>query len=241
MYEKSVVIFVFLANIFALRRDPPYSMIYMKSLPLFVIMTFIFSSCSTQILPSEESLTSRIINIETTAPNGSSGRGVILRSGEVLTSLHVVNSCIRWQLISWENPYTSEWCFILEHREKRIIQTISLTNRDTDVAYLLYSWSHDAAQKPLILQENPQIWEQVFALVSRSGSWQKREGHIRELNTSYQAYTDHLSGAILSWALVTDIVLERGESGTPLWTASWELIGVVSAVDTTGKKSYIVR
>lgn len=61
------------------------------------------------------------------------------------------------------------------------------------------------------------------------------------IDISYIAYDGSLSGTLLSGGIMTDMILSPGESGTPIWTASGELIGVMSAVDNAGKRSYIVQ
>ncbi len=82
----------------------------------------------------------------------------------------------------------------------------------------------------------------VFALVSRSGSWQKIEWKITNTSESYIGYDPTLRlSQIYTGALETDILLEPGESGTPIWTLSWELLGIMSAVDREKGRSYIVR
>ena len=201
----------------------------------------LMASCSMVSPLSQDSMIVRIVDIETTAPNGSSGHGVILRSGEVLTSLHIVRTCLRSQVSSWAVTYKSAWCSIIENGRKNIIQSITVPNNDQDVAYLSYSWTQDMNSITLISLQDITIWQPISALLNRSGAWQRIDGHILELNVAYRAYDGDLEGKIFTGALVTNILLELGESGTPIWTHSWELIGVVSAVDRGGKRSYIVR
>ena len=201
----------------------------------------LMASCAMVSPPTQESMMARIVDIETMSPHGSSGHGVILRSGEVLTSLHIVRTCLRSRVSLWIATYHSVWCSIIENGRKNIIQSITVPNRDRDLAYLSYSWTQDTNSIDPMSLQNITIWQPISALLNRSGAWQRIDGHILELNVSYRAYDGDLEGKIFTGALVTDILLELGESGTPIWTHSWELIGVMSAVDRGGKRSYIVR
>ena len=82
----------------------------------------------------------------------------------------------------------------------------------------------------------------VFALVSRSGSWQKIEWKITNTSQSYIGYDGALRlSQLYTGAIETDILLEPGESGTPIWTLSSDLIGIMSAVDREKGRSYVVK
>lgn len=211
----------------------------MRSLFFLILLAVLLTGCFP--LESQQSLITRIVDIETIAPNGSSGHGVILRSGEVLTSLHVVRTCLGSGERVWIDRYASLWCSLIENGEKKSISAITIPNTDRDSAYLSYSWAQDRSSGDLVLGQDLDIWQWVYALVNRSGRWIRLDGHILDLHVSYQAYSSDLEGHIFTGATLSDILLESGESGTPIWTLSWELIGVVSAVDRGGKKSYIVR
>ena len=60
----------------------------------------------------------------------------------------------------------------------------------------------------------------VFTLTSYSGSWQRKEGKIIALDRAYIGYDTLLSGTLFTGAIETDLVLEKGESGLPLWSLS---------------------
>ncbi len=81
----------------------------------------------------------------------------------------------------------------------------------------------------------------VYALVLWDGIWKRQEGKIISLSGSYVGYDTTLSGTTFTWAIEIDIVLEPWASGTPIWTLSGWLIGIMSASDDIGKRGYIVR
>ena len=82
----------------------------------------------------------------------------------------------------------------------------------------------------------------VFALVSRSGSWQKIEWKITNTSQSYIGYDSTLRlSQVYIGAIETDILLEPGESGTPIWTLSSELLGIMSAVEREKGRSYVIK
>ena len=68
------------------------------------------------------------------------------------------------------------------------------------------------------------LGDRLYALVSRSGSWQRIEGHVTRVDATYMAYDRSLSGTLFTGAIETDIVLLPGESGTPVWSFSGGLI-----------------
>ena len=76
-------------------RSSPYSMVHMKLYIPLLLSIPLMASCSMVSSLSQDSMMARIVDIETMSPHGSSGHGVILRSGEVLTSLHIVRTCLR--------------------------------------------------------------------------------------------------------------------------------------------------
>ncbi len=81
------------------------------------------------------------------------------------------------------------------------------------------------------------VWEWVLILTETG----RVQGRILGLSQDYLGYDATLSGKLLSWTIVTDIIIDHGESGTPLWTLSGELIGIMSAVNQVEGKSYGVR
>ncbi len=93
----------------------------------------------------------------------------------------------------------------------------------------------------LLRYETPLPDMSIHALVSRSGSWSRIDGKILAIDQKYMAYDRVLSGRVFTWGIETDIVLEKGESGSPIWSNSGWLIGVMSAVDREGRRGWVVR
>ena len=69
--------------------------------------------------------------------------------------------------------------------------------------------SLSASSLPSLSIRKPILGEDIFALVSRSGSWHRIHGKVLALDQEYIAYDASLSGTLLSGATLTDIVLEK--------------------------------
>ena len=194
----------------------------MKWYILPLILIAILSSCS-----SSNSYTPRDTLVEIRESDGHIvGRWVLLSGDTLTTSAHVLRDCKKSQCIYVSQKYgnltPSGQVYTYADRDRVDIRLTPLLT-------------------PTILWSDPQIDEPVYALVSRSGSWQRIDGKILGIDASYTWYDDALSGTTFTGATSTDIVLEKWESGTPIWTLSWELIGVMSAVDIAEKRGYVVR
>ncbi len=203
-----------------------------------IISLFLMTSCSQQIIQSDPR--SRIVHIGSQSMAWVHGKWVILRSWLVLTSRHVVEKCTNWVQKNESWIYSAHWCFILfPDTKKSSIESIEFPDSSRDMARVSYlsAWTSSFSEiSPkwiwqLTLGENIRVYTQTDII----------EGKILEFDSSYIGYDSTLSGKLLSWSVVTDIILPPGESGMPIWTRSGELIGVVSAVDTVGKRSYIVE
>lgn len=81
----------------------------------------------------------------------------------------------------------------------------------------------------------------VYVLRSLSGVYKRYDTQVTALDRDYIAYDESLSWTYLTWGVEISLAFEKGESGLPVWTTSWVLIGVLSATDVTTGKSYIVQ
>jgi S1-C subfamily serine protease len=197
---------------------------------LIIFICILLTSCAIEWV-TDETLRSRIVDIEWRW--GEMSRWVILETGRVMTVRHGVDACI--EEVSWAGTYPSLWCAIIHWGQRYPITTITLPDMRRDIALLEYT----SGESYTSLRQSSELSlrQEIYILTSTG----KFSGQIISLTPSYIAYDTHLSGSLLSWAIMTDIVVERGESGTPIWTLSGELIWVVSAVDIVGKRSYGVR
>ena len=211
----------------------------MKYLLPLILFSFLVS-CSQANL-SDAELRMRIVEIHSTGRGGVHGRWVILSPGVILTSRHVVEDCrdpsYSW---TWETP--SRGCSVSIEWWQQSISTLVFPDTRRDIATLSYiregnlkkSW-YDAL--PLVSSWSLIIGQEIYTLTTTG----RIMGKILALAPSYIGYDVSLSWRLLSWSIMSDIVLGPGESGTPVWTWSGMLIGVMSAVDPIGKRSYIVQ
>ncbi len=203
----------------------------------FIPMLLIIASCSHDRGPlSEQTLRSRIVDIESTQPYGSAGKWVILSTGHILTSRHVVERCARWwdMSLSWSTGFL---CRVLLNGQKYPIHEIHFPDPSRDIALLEADLEQYYPLIPELSELELTAWESVFILTATG----RISGSIIGLAQDYIGYDATLSWRTLSGTVVTDIVVDRGESGTPIWTTAGEFIGVMSAVDRVGKRSYGVR
>lgn len=208
--------------------------IIMKSL-FFIIFTIAFLSAC-QIQEQAISPHDRQVTILTT--HGSMGRWVILSEDTFLTARHLISECISPNASSWSFSVLAWRCHIDRKGNIYPITTITLPSDHSDGAYGTYSGGDQhIASLQLVPESSLTPWSPITIY---SGSY-RRMWKILARDISYIAYDTYLSGSLLSGAIITDILVDRWESGTPIWTLSGELIWVVSAVDIVGKRSYGVR
>ncbi len=154
-------------------------------------------------------------------------RGVMTDDATLMTVTHVLRECqkvrCRYTSSVWDRLLLDD--HILDIHGDKV--TLPLSLGSWLVAPIYY--------------EIPLVGMSVYALVSRSGSWSRIDGKIVSVESEYIAYDTSLSGTLFTWAIMTDILLEKWESGTPIWSLSGWLIGVMSAVDREGKKGWVVR
>ena len=145
--------------------------------------------------------------------------GVKMNEDTILTATHVVESCQKWNC-TFEKKSLSG-IQIMSYADKSIIWDGGIDS--------INDW------------KNFTVWDHVYLL--RYSSWQLRryDTEITGLERGYIGVDASLSGTYLTWAIEISIALEKGESGLPVWTLSWELVWVVSATDSIAGKSYIVR
>ncbi len=200
----------------------------MKRISPIILVFLLLSGCSSIQTLSEEQIRARTVDIMSSQVGWVHGKWVILETGKVLTSRHVVENC-------------SSGCFIEIQKQKYPIVLLDFPDENKDVAYVSFSGYLDLEKISPVDQKNLPLWSMLVSYRFSSSSWQRLEGKILWIDTPYIGYDMSLSGVILSGAVVTNIVLSPGESGTPIWTLSGELVGVMSAVDREGKRSYIVQ
>ncbi|MBP6981264.1 trypsin-like peptidase domain-containing protein [Candidatus Gracilibacteria bacterium] len=159
------------------------------------------------------------------------GKGVQIDSSHILTAKHIVESspidqCTYIQL--GDQVFPSQSLEKYPHTDKTLMTLPETEKKSVSISI----FPESKITKDLL----------VFALVSRSGSWQKIEGKITNTSHSYIGYdpTFRLS-QIYTGAIETDILLEPGESGTSIWTLSSELLGIMSAVEREKGRSYVIK
>ncbi len=199
-----------------------YSMHNMKY--VFVLsFLFFFSGCTSS---SPDLREERMISISDSRGNPI-GKGVLVQSDKIMTATHIYHDCqktnCRYSLSSWSLSILED--ILPEIQGDRILLSVV-----------------SSLPSPYLLEYEEAIpMSPVYALVSRSWLWSRLDGKILAIDKKYFAYDSILSGAVFTWGIETDIVLEKGESGTPIWSLSGWLIWVMSAIDREGKRSWIVR
>lgn len=195
------------------------------------LLSIVIVSCTSQPI-DDATRRSRIVDI--VSPYSES-RWVILETGKVLTVRHGIDDCLRYPIRS--DTYHSEWCSLRIDGVRYPISTITLPDQTRDIALIRYAGWQEYTPVRLTTDDEMHLWQSVYLFTSTG----KITGQILSLAPSYIAYDSHLSWSLLSGSLMMDIIVERGESGTPIWTLSGELLWVMSAVDIAGKRSYGVR
>lgn len=189
---------------------------------IVIIFSFLFVSCQQQPIDSPRDT---IIDIRT-AWWVHVWYGVAVGAQRLLTPAHVIQGCgVSCRYLLLEGMREIEIGTI----EPLWGDRVALSTTTSVMPYIR-----------VIASEWLSIDTPVYILVSRSGSWQRIEGRITARDVSYVWYTSTLSGGVSTGAIETDIVLEAGESGTPIWTHDDTLVGVMSAVDRERGRGYIV-
>ena len=188
-----------------------------------IILTFSLSSCGQSWTPPGPTM-STIVTILDTAESpiwyGFSGSHAINTAGHVATPCRIS--------ICRSRDSTGKIASIP-------YDTISLPE-DTDIAYIGPLWVDEHA-----LPMDISVWDTLTVFVSRDGEWQRIDGYAVSLDASYVGYDSSLSGKVFTGAIETDILVEKWESGAPVWDSDGELVGVMSAVDRGRGRGYIVR
>ena len=203
--------------------------IIMKFFLSFTLLIFL-TACTRTVL-TETEMIDRIVTLRNTS--GEVSRWVIISPDRVLVTRHGVMKCLDTEISP--RKYSSKWCALKSWDKKDLtIRSIMLWDLVSDRAIVEINPRKVISSLPL---SDPSIGQSVMIL-----TWSgKVSGKILALDPSYIAYDGSLSGSVLSGSFVTDILLEPGESGSPVWTLSGELIGIVSAVDRVNGRSYGVR
>ena len=237
----------------------------MKIFPISFSLSIVFliSSCAhenTSILeihPEE-----RIVNISL-GDGYSIGKWVYIDMNTILTAGHVVSKNQKYRILKeWEKTSderkikgilvstgTDIARILLEKDASVMSKYAPLSKRSEEWKY---SWGETSCPTIQTKQDfscrrndgkhsSFETNTPIYALVFRSGSWMRIDGEILSEDASYIGYDTTLSGRVFTWALETDIVLLPWESGTPLWTSSGELLGVMSAVNKEEKKGWVVQ
>ena len=136
------------------------------------------------------------------------GMGVRMSDDQILTSAHVVRDD---RLI-----YEAGW----------VIYQVSDRDMTGDIATL--SQTQVAKNQTQILRlSSVQKWDQVFTEVSRSGSIVRMTGKVVDPSGSVLGYDMTGRVVTLSGIVLTDIDLQPGDSGAPIFTTQWEIVDVV--------------
>lgn len=154
------------------------------------------------------------------------GKWVLLDNAHILTAKHVVTSCQKQldrcafrNAMFWKNTFMT---FSQNYDPLRDIIQVAIIPIPRDIPGI---WL-------VPLEKNESIY------IEHSGAEGRISGSILNPHVPYYAYTKSLSGYMLTGAM-TDIIVREGESGTPVWNIKWELIGVMSAIDTEKWYGYI--
>lgn len=180
-----------------------------------LVLVWLLVGCSPiakSMLPSE-----RIVSFVTS--NSVIWYGVKMNGDTILTATHVVESCQKWNCTFEQKSLSG--MKIMSYADKSIIGNGNIDSINE--------------------RKNLVVGDHVYLL--RYSSWQLRryDAEITGLERDYIGVDASLSGTYLTWAIEISIALEKGESGLPVWTLSWDLVWVVSASDSIAGKSYIVR
>lgn len=192
-------------------------------LPSVILIIFSLSWCASN---SQRDLTDFVVTISDRAWH-ILGKWVLLNSEKLMTATHIFRECENIQC-----RYISKSWTLLHPKDQ--IPDIQGDRTFLSIESLLPSWFAVEYSDPIVSMP-------IYTLVSRSGSWYRIDGKIKTIDQKYIAYDSILSGTVFTWGIETDIILEKGESGTPIWSLSWWLIWVMSAVDRAGRRSWIAR
>lgn len=182
---------------------------------LLLSLIFLLSGCSSReelILPSARIV--RFLKGDTAI-----GYGVKMNWENILTATHVVEDCKKWNCtFSWEHL------------------------SDFDIASR-WDISSIAKTKPALNTKLEVIGKGSPVYILRFISWvfHRFDTVVTDINVDYIWYDETFSWVYLTWWIEIGMALQKGESGLPVWTLSWELVGVVSATNERTGKSYIVQ
>ena len=177
---------------------------YMRHIVILISMIYLLTSCTTQ----------RYETIEIIGKDSQNGWIVVLGMGvkisddSILTSAHVV-------------------------RDDRFVYEISgiryqVSERDimTDRAILMrYTSSKNQTKIPKLQLVN--LWDPIYTEVSRSGSIMRITGKVVDPSGSVTGYDMTWRVVTLSGIVLTDIELQPGDSGAPIFTTQWQIVDVV--------------
>ncbi len=173
-------------------------------IPILISMLLILVSCTSQSHETVEIVWKESQNKQIVV------RGMWVRIGDdkILTSAHVVRDD---RLI-----YEAGW----------VIYQVSDRDMTGDIATL--SQTQVAKNQTQILRlSSVQKWDQVFTEVSRSGSIVRMTGKVVDPSGSVLGYDMTGRVVTLSGIVLTDIDLQPGDSGAPIYTVEWDIVDVV--------------
>ncbi len=195
----------------------------MKSL-IFVILisSLFFTSCS-WVIHDDESM--RVVSIYWSK---NSAKPIflwmwVMRDSYLLTSAHVVSDeRVSYSLYEWDSLVQ------LYHREK-----------DTLSDRIVMSVGNASLQTPVVIADllkdssRLQNGDDIYTIVSRSGSLLRIDGKILEVHGKTLGYTPSGQTYSLSWIILTDLRVIAGDSGAPIFTTAWGML--IDVVHVAGK------
>ncbi len=195
----------------------------MKSL-IFVILisSLFFTSCS-WVIHDDESM--RVVSIYWSKNNT---KPIflwmwVMRDLYLLTSAHVVSDeRVSYSLYEWDSLVQ------LYHREK-----------DTLSDRIVMSVGNASLQTPVVIADllkdssRLQNGDDIYTIVSRSGSLLRIDGKILEVHGKTLGYTPSGQTYSLSWIILTDLRVIAGDSGAPIFTTAWGML--IDVVHVAGK------
>jgi V8-like Glu-specific endopeptidase len=146
------------------------------------------------------------------------GMGVKFSDDSVLTSAHVVRddrlvyeiSGIRYQVS--ERDSVGDRAILSQNQNPKL-----------QIYWNVSSWGQDSLKKTTTIQK----WDPIYTEVSRSGSIVRITGKVLDPRGSVTGYDTTGRVVTLSGIVLTDIDLQPGDSGAPIYTPEWEIVDVV--------------
>ena len=136
------------------------------------------------------------------------GMGVTLSVDQILTSAHVVRDDRLVYEVGW------------------VIYQVSDRDMTGDRAVLSQTQGAKIQTQIPRLQQI-QKWDPIFTEVSRSGSIVRIAGKVINPSGSVTGYDMAGRVVTLSGIVLTDLDLQPGDSGAPIFTTQWEIVDVV--------------